>query len=164
MRAPAASAAVAVEPAAPVFTGAEQVVDIRLVEVLDGGAEPRPLRHARLHEIDRGCRMRTLDPAAAVPRHIHAVLLDQIEDDVGGAADELDQALPALGTEHADDLVWIVFEPRDHLAAVAAGGAPTGLVSLEHQRADAALGQVQRGREPGVAAADDADIGRGRFL
>jgi hypothetical protein len=119
---------------------------------------------ARPHELDVGGRMRALDPAAAVLRHLHAVLLDQGEDDVGGATRELDQALAALGAEHLDDLVGVVFQARDHLAAVATRGAPAGLARLQHQRANAPLGQVQRRRESGIAAADDADIGRRRLL
>ncbi len=44
------------------------------------------------------------------------------------------------------------------LAAVAPRGAPAQPVGLDEDDVEAALGQVQRRREPGIAAADDADI------
>ena len=46
-----------------------------------------------------------------------------------------------------------------HLAAVAARRARPDPRRLEQHHVVAALGQVQRRREPGIAAADDADVG-----
>ncbi len=45
------------------------------------------------------------------------------------------------------------------LSAVAAGGAETGAVGFEQHDLGAALRQMQRGRQPGIASAHHADIG-----
>src|SRR5262249_16653103 len=95
---------------------------------------------------------------------IHAMLVDEFEDHVGGAARELDQALAALGAIHLDDFVGIEFEARDHLAAVASGGTPAGLAGLENNGPDPTPGKMQRRREPPEPAADDAHVSRDRFV
>src|SRR5262249_57250624 len=112
-------AAPAIEPAAPVFVRPQQARDRGRVEDLDRCAESRPLLRPRCHELDIGSGMRALDPTVSDPWHIHAMLLDEVEDDVGGAACEFDQPLPTLGTVHADDLVGVEFEARYHLASSA---------------------------------------------
>ena len=50
------------------------------------------------------------------------------------------------------------------LAAVAPRGAPADAVRLEQDHVEAGLGEVQRGGEAGVAAADDGDVGGGLAL
>jgi hypothetical protein len=47
---------------------------------------------------------------------------------------------------------------RDHLAVVAAGGAPARLHGLDDRDIDARLAQMQRRGEAGEAAADDDDV------
>ena len=55
------------------------------------------------------------------------------------------------------------------LSAVASGGTPADALGLEQHDIAAAPGEVQRGREPGIAAADHTDLGtrftvqRGKF-
>ena len=48
--------------------------------------------------------------------------------------------------------------PAAELPAVAAGGAVADAPSLQQEGAEASFGEMERTREPGVAAADDADI------
>jgi hypothetical protein len=74
------------------------------------------------------------------------MLLDQAEHGVCRASDEIDQATAALGTEHLLQLIRIVFQSRDHLAAIATRTAPSRLVRFEHDDARAALGEMQCGR------------------
>ena len=45
--------------------------------------------------------MRALDPAIAHMRHVHAVLGDQVEHRIGGAARESDERRAALGPNFA---------------------------------------------------------------
>jgi hypothetical protein len=92
------------------------------------------------------------------------VLVDQLPHDVGRAADEVDETRAALGAEHGLELVGIELQAGDDLAAVAARAAEARFPGLEHDRLDAALGEMQRGREAGIAPANDTDIGRDRRL
>ena len=104
--------------------------------------------------------MRALDPALPLIRHVHPVIFDQAEHGIGRAADEIDQAPAALGTEFFLQLVRIVFQPRNHLAAIAPRTAPAGLMRFQHHDARAALGEMQRGRQARIARADHDDVGR----
>ena len=48
---------------------------------------------------------------------------------------------------------------QDRHAAVAAAGAPSGVVCLQHHARNPAALQVMRDRQSGEAAADDRDVG-----
>ena len=87
-------------------------------------APPRPL----------AARMRALDPAVAHVRHVHPMLGDEVEHGIGGAAGECDQLRAALAAEHRFQVVRIVFQPRDHLPAIAPGPAVARLLRLQHDR------------------------------
>ena len=72
-----------------------------------------------------------------------------------------------VGARLADDLLKLVLvEPLagSDLAAVASRGAPADAVRVEKHHVIAALRQMQRGREPGEAGADDADVAGERTL
>ena len=107
--------------------------------------------------------MRRLDPAGPHRVAGDAMAGDQVEHGIGGAAGHLDQGMAVAFAEAAQQFVGIVLEAGDHLAAVAARGAPAGFVRIDHAHRDAALGQVQGARQPRVAGADDRDVGRHRF-
>ena len=129
-----------------------------LVEKGGAGAAPRPLLGAPAHGLDGMGRVRSLDPAVADTRHVHAVPVDQVEHGVRSAAYERGEVGPTV-RKHGLDLIGIVFDPRDDLAAVAPGTAPAGLVGLQHDRLDAAFGKVKRSRQSGITRADDAHVG-----
>src|SRR5829696_8349396 len=120
-------AAAAVEPAGVVLGRAEMALGRRLVEELGRRAALRPLLGAAAYGLDRVGRMRALDPARPHMRHVHLVPGDKVEHRVRGAAREGDELLAALG-KLLHELVRIVFQPGNDLAAVAAGAAPARLI------------------------------------
>ena len=85
------------------------------------------------------------------------VAADQVEREVGGAVGKRDHAAAEVGAEIGLDLIGIVLEARIDLAAIVARCAPARLLRLQHGHVDALLGQMQRGGQPGKAAADDRD-------
>src|SRR5262249_40538923 len=87
-----------------------------------------------------------------------AVTADQVEDEIGGAPDDLGQARTTLGAQQRLELTRIELQPRNHLAAVAAGGAGADLARFQHDHGGAALREMQRGREPRESATDHADV------
>lgn len=104
--------------------------------------------------------MRRLNPGGAHRVAGDAVLRDEIEDAVRGIAAQADDSLTKFVAEHPFNGVRIFLESRQHLPAVATGGAPAGRMRVEHDGANAALSQVKRGRQPGEPGPDDRDIGR----
>ena len=157
-------AGAAIEPGAGILIGPDVAFGGGLVEHLDRRAALLPLRRAGFQRRHRLGREGALDPARARVGHVHLVLVDQFPHEVGRAADEVDQPRSALGPEHRLELVGIELQPRDHLAAVAARAAEARLLGLQHHRLDAALREMQRGREAAVARAHDADVGHHRLL
>src|SRR5262249_6120390 len=73
--------------------------------------------------------------------------------------DDLGEARATLGAQQRLELTRIELQPRNHLAAVAAGGAGADLAGFKHDDGDAALREMQRGRKPRESAADDANVG-----
>ena len=126
-------AASVVDPAGVVLRRAEMPLGRSLVEKRGAGAAPGPLLGAPAHGLDGMGRVRSLDPALADTRHVHAVPVDQVEHGVRSAAYERGEVGPTV-RKHGLDLIGIVFDPRDDLAAVAPGTAPSGFVRLEHER------------------------------
>ena len=69
-----------------------------------------------------------------------------------------------LAADLRHELVLPGGETEDRLAAAAPGGAPGDALALEQHDLVAALGEVQRGRAAGDAAADHAHVRRGFAL
>ncbi len=83
---------------------------------------------------------------------------DEIEDQVRRSSRELDQPLAPLVAEAEHDVVRVELEARDDLTAASARRTPARFRSLEQNYIAAGFGRVQRGRQPGEATADYADI------
>ena len=88
----------------------------------------------------------------AVPGHPviddPGALLHEPPDEPGGL-------LPVAAADRLDAGV----QPVDDLPAIAAGRAPADGRPFDHDDLETLLRQVQRGREAGIACADDADVG-----
>ncbi len=67
---------------------------------------------------------------------------DQVEHGVGRAASECDELLAAFAAEIGFKVIRIVFEARDHLAAIASRSAKTRLLRFHDHRAHTALGEM----------------------
>src|SRR5262249_11439011 len=148
-------AAARIDPAAEIFLRADEMADVVGAEFARAAhAATGPLRGAVLHEIEAGFGVRPLDPSLAFTRHIHRVLVDKIKDNPGGAADKVDKATTAFRTEFLLQIVGIVFQSRNHLAAVAPRASPAGLVRLKNHDARAALGEMQRGGKARISRTD----------
>ena len=103
--------------------------------------------------------MDALDPGGALRLRPEAEPLDQVEHEIRRTAGETPQPLAALVAERGLDCVGIVFEARDELAAIAAGGAIAGRLRFEDDDVAAGLGDMERRREAEIAGADDQDFG-----
>ena len=131
------------------------------VEIGDGRAASPPLLGSRAARARPPSRSAT--PWTQAVRRASAVEpmpRDEVEDDIGRRAGEAPQPLAALGAELRLDLVRIVLQARNDLAAVAARRAPAGRMRVEHDDVRARLGEVQRRRQPEIARADDEHVAR----
>ena len=61
--------------------------------------------------------------------------------------------------ERFDQTLGALAQAGDHLAAIAARGAPADLAAFEQHHLQPALGGVKRRRQAGAAAADDHQVG-----
>jgi len=84
---------------------------------------------------------------------------NQLEHQVRPCRDGRHRARPGVGSEQLLEGIRIVLDPGDDLAAVAAGGTRADVGGLQHHHLPAGLRQVQRGRQAGVAGADDGGLG-----
>ena len=82
---------------------------------------------------------------------------DQFEHQVGSGGDGIDDALAALRSVVAQDRLVARLQIWHHLAERAPRCAPADLLRFQHRDVDAGLGQMQRGRKPGEARADDGN-------
>jgi len=92
------------------------------------------------------------------------VLRDQREHAVGGATCEPHQRFAVLASVASNEIIGIVLQAGNHLAAIAARRAVTDLLRLQHDHAAARLGERERACEPGVARTDDREIRFDAFL
>ena len=88
----------------------------------------------------------------------NAVARHPLADDGLGLLGHVPQALGVLDADPAGDLPHARRIAGADLPAVAAGSAPADARRLQHDDGIAALRQVQRGRDAGVAGADHAHI------
>ena len=153
-----------VHPGAEIVVAADAAGDAGLVEHLHRYAALSPLPGAALDGAHGRGRGRWLDPALAGRFAVDAVLLDQFEDRIGGMARNLDQAFRLVAAEHPAQLVRVMLEAGNHLAAVTPGGAPARLAGIQHADTRTCAGQVQRGDQPGVAGTDDDHVEAGALL
>src|SRR5690606_6910105 len=91
---------------------------------------------------------------------VDAVALDALADDLDGLEAHALERVHAIFADHRGELLDVVAHSANQLAAVATTGAPADTPCLEQDHRQTALGQFDRGIEPGETAADDADIGR----
>ena len=128
--------------------------DLVAVEKLDRRAPSRPLPDAGFRNPDPARAVGGLNPAGLLSFGINAVAAREIEQESRRIPQERDKAF-AGGAVLRDDRVGIgARQRRDHLAVVAPGGAETGLGRLEDDAANAGLGKMQGGGEPGEARPD----------
>ena len=123
-------AAAPIDPSAQIGIAAQMRRRRIPVQHGDIGALRRPLVGAARHLVHARRRVRALNPPRPAMRHVHAVPGDQVEDGIGGAPREIHQPLPGLTREFRAQRLGIVFQPRDHLPAITARGAPARLVRL----------------------------------
>ncbi len=125
------------------------------------------IAHLTLHPfgfVDRGPQRRIvvcgLDlPAACQPRARDTEFGDQFLDHLDGVMRDLVHA-PGHGAAMGGvDVAEREPEFGGDDTAIAAARAPAGMIGFEHDRRKAALRDMMRGRQPGIARADDDDIG-----
>ncbi len=132
--------------------------DLVTIEKRDRRAPSRPLPDAGLRNPEPARAVGGLNPAGLLGFGIDAVAAREIEQESRRIPQQRDEAF-AGGAVLRDDRVGIgARQRRDHLAVVAPGGAETGLGRLEDDGADAGLGEMQGGGEPGEARPDDDRI------
>ena len=85
---------------------------------------------------------------------------DEVEHEVAGLPGELQQGAGALESVRGDQLDGALAQSGDHLAAVAARGAPADLTAFEQDDGHPAFRGVQGGGEAGRPATDNDDIRR----
>ena len=90
---------------------------------------------------------------------IDAVVADQGLGQIERFDRQIEQAARILGADLGGQRLLARRQAEDGLPAAAAGSAVADEARLEQRHPIAALGQVQRGRAAGYAAADDADVG-----
>src|SRR5690606_6262881 len=95
---------------------------------------------------------------AIAPRQIavDGVALDTLADDVDGFEAHTLELIDAFLAEDIDELLDIMTDATNQLAAVASAGAPADPVGFQQHDAEAAFGQFDGGVEAGEAAADNA--------
>ena len=89
---------------------------------------------------------------------------NEVEDQIRSCGGGGHQASTGVRSEHRLQVVGVVLDPWNDLTAIEARGALADFRSLEHDHLAPGLGQVQRCRESGVAAADDDSLGAVRAL
>ena len=87
-----------------------------------------------------------------------AMTRDALEDAAGGLAEKLGETLAPLGAERLPQGIRHHPEPGIDEAGIAAGGAEADLDRFEKHDRGATLGEMQRGRGAGEAAAHHDDI------
>ena len=149
----------AIHESAEVAVGARHGRRVRRPEKGDGRAATLPLLRPAPRAFDRLRGVGRLDPGRAAGATAEPVPPDEVEDDVRRSARETPETLAALAAEQSLKLVRIMLQPRDDLAAVAAGSAPARTMGVEHDDlADARLGEVQRRRQPEIAGPDHEHV------
>ena len=149
------AAAPLVDPAADIEPGAHELIEPVLLQDLHIDAALGPLPGAAEHGAERLLVMGRLYPALADGMAVDCMFFDQGEHQIRPAAGCPDD----FRSEVLFQLVRIVFQAGDDLPAVPPGSAPARLMGFQDQRLDAGFRQMQRGRQPGEAAAHDHDIG-----
>ena len=133
---------------APAVEPGDGVVAIGIAELVDIGAllgdEPLPV-----HRFDQ----------ARPPVAGDAVFLDEAERRRLGLLGEVPQAPRCVQAQMRLQPVLVVPLAAVQLAAIAPRGAPADAVLLHQHHVDAGLGQMQRRRQAGEAAADNGDVG-----
>jgi len=92
---------------------------------------------------------------------IDGVPLDALADDVDGFETHALEFVDALFAEDRPELLDIVADTADQLAAVATAGPPADTPGFEEDDRQPSLGEFDGGIQSGKAAADDADVGAG---
>ena len=108
----------AVEHAAHIARGPRQLRDLLPIQQLDGRATPLPLLGSRPQARQGRFVRGGANPAAGLSMAGDLVARDELEDEVGGAAGDLPHAPPRLRAELVLELVRLVLEAGDDLAAV----------------------------------------------
>jgi hypothetical protein len=139
-------ASTAIDPATAVVRGTDQGGCLGTIEQICVSAPAAPLLDARTDRHQLALGAGGLDPARAHRVAIDAVLSDQIEHQVRSAANGLDDFRAQLRSEPCQQLIRIVFDTGDDLAAVEARGTLADIHCLEHDNVAAEFSQVQRGR------------------
>ena len=99
-----------------------------------------------------------LEPAGDRRHSRHARLGDGVAHIAQPHLGERPQRLGVVEAHPADDPVHRFGEARQHEAVVAPGGVPGDATGFQHRHRPAAPRDLARGREPGEAGADDADV------
>jgi hypothetical protein len=85
----------------------------------------------------------------------NAEAADQLKREDRRVVGKRDHARAEIGAEFGLDRVGVELQAGIELAAIIAGSAPARLARFQHDRLDALFGEMQGGREPGKAAADN---------
>src|SRR5262249_33488402 len=87
----------AIDEAAHVRIGAGELGDAGAIELLDRGAALAPLARGMNRRAQRRVSVAGLDPAVLTGVAFDAVTAEQVEDEIGGAPDDLGQSRATLG-------------------------------------------------------------------
>ena len=153
-------AGAAVDPAAVIDAGAGRRRHLVAIEPLDqlvAVVAPELVDIGPLFGHEAGL-VHGLDQPGA-PVAVDTVARDQPEGERLGLLGEPPQRSRLVAAELLFEPVLVAALAGVELAAVTPRGAPADAVGLDHDGADPGLGEVERGRQPGIAAADDRDVG-----
>src|SRR6478609_2456842 len=114
------TAAARVDPPTEVSLTSRQVRDLLPRQNPCLGTMASPRLRASLGGLECLSRVGGLNPTMANGVALYGVTIDQVEDQICGAADGAHNAWTEVGTEHAIEFIWVVFQSRDHLSAIAA--------------------------------------------
>ena len=128
------------------------------VRRLDRRAARAPLPGALLDLGEPRAPDRTMQRAVAHKLAVDAVLVDKRVDFRRAAAKQAEEALAIVGAEPLDDVVGREPHAGVDQADVAPRAAEADLDRLERHDLGPGLSQMERRREPGIAAADDRDV------
>ncbi|MNM98652.1 hypothetical protein D3C81_1111880 [compost metagenome] len=103
---------------------------------------------------------RFVGQVAVAPGQVAAdgVAFDALADDIHRFQAHQFQLTHAIAAQHRGELIKAVANATNQLPAITPAGAPADLAGFEEDHVEAALGQLDRGVQPGKTATDHTDV------
>ena len=140
---------------------AGQAPNFRRIDIGDVGAAPPPLLGTGARAFRGLLGMRGINRSRAARLGLQAKPFDKVEHEIRCTSGEAPEPLAALEPERGLDLVGIMFEPGNDLAAIAAGGAIARRLGFEDDDVAPGFGEMKRRGKAQITSADHQDVGGG---